>query len=209
MSRVFINNHPVVQHKLTILRDKNTGSKEFRELTSEIAQFLTYEFTRDLKTQDVEIDTPLSKMKGCYINLKDIVVVPILRAGTVLAEGILKLLPTAKVGHVGVYRDHQTLKPITYYVKTPPIINDSLFIVVDPMLATGGSAIEAIRLIKERGARKISFVCILAAPEGIKNLHKAHPGVDIYTASVDDCLDERGYILPGLGDAGDRLFGTK
>lgn len=209
MSRVFINNHPVVQHKLTILRDKNTGSKEFRELTSEIAQFLTYEFTRDLKTQDVEIDTPLSKMKGCYINLKDIVVVPILRAGTVLAEGILKLLPTAKVGHVGVYRDHETLKPITYYVKTPPISKDTIFILVDPMLATGGSAIEAIRLIKERGAHKISFVCILAAPEGIKNLHKTYPNVDIYTASVDDCLDERGYILPGLGDAGDRLFGTK
>ncbi len=209
MSRVFINNHPVVQHKLTILRDKNTGSKEFRELISEIAQFLTYEFTRDLKTQDVEIDTPLSKMKGCYINLKDIVVVPILRAGTVLAEGILKLLPTAKVGHVGVYRDHETLKPITYYVKTPPISKDTIFILVDPMLATGGSAIEAIRLIKERGAHKISFVCILAAPEGIKNLHKTYPNVDIYTASVDDCLDERGYILPGLGDAGDRLFGTK
>ncbi|MBT9164257.1 MAG: Uracil phosphoribosyltransferase [candidate division WS2 bacterium] len=209
MSRVFINNHPVVQHKLTILRDKNTGSKEFRELTSEVAQFLTYEFTRDLKTQDVEIDTPLSKTKGCYLNLKDIVIVPILRAGTVLAEGILKLLPTAKVGHVGVYRDHETLKPITYYVKTPPITNDTIFIVVDPMLATGGSAIEAIRLIKDRGARKISFVCIIAAPEGIKNLHKAHPSVDIYTASVDDHLDEKGYILPGLGDAGDRLFGTK
>ncbi len=209
MKRVFINNHPVIQHKLTILRDKNTGPKEFRELTSEIAQFLTYEISRGFKTQEIDIETPLTKTKGSQVNFKEVVVVPILRAGTVLAEGILKLLPTAKVGHVGIYRDHETLKPVTYYIKTPNLNKDTYVIVVDPMLATGGSAVETINLLKQRGAAKISFVCILAAPEGIRNLQETHPQVDIYTAAVDDSLNEKGYIIPGLGDAGDRLFGTK
>lgn len=209
MNKVFINNHPVVQHKLTILRDKNTGPKEFRELTSEIAQLLTYEISRFFKTQEIEIETPLAKMKGSQINFKEVVVIPILRAGTILAEGILKLLPTAKLGHIGIYRDHETLKPVTYYVKTPPINKDTYVIVVDPMLATGGSAVETINVLRKKGAEKIIFVCLVAAPEGIKNLQKEHPQIDIYTAAVDERLNDNGYIIPGLGDAGDRLFGTK
>jgi uracil phosphoribosyltransferase len=201
--------HPLVQHKLTKLRDKNTQPKEFRELLSEISSLMLYEVTRDLPLKEVEVETPLGKAKGKVLNNKDLAIVPILRAGLVMAEGMLQILPSAKVGHIGLYRDPNTLQPVQYYTKLPEDINEREVIVVDPMLATGGSAIAAISILKSKEVKNIKFVCIIAAPEGIKAFQKVHPDVEIYTAAVDEYLNDHGYIVPGLGDAGDRLFGTK
>jgi len=201
--------HPLVQHKLTKLRDKNTQPKEFRELLSEISSLMLYEVTRDLPLKEVEVKTPLGKAKGKVLNNKDLAIVPILRAGLVMAEGMLQILPSAKVGHIGLYRDPNTLQPVQYYTKLPEDINEREVIVVDPMLATGGSAIAAISILKSREVKNIKFVCIIAAPEGIKAFQEVHPDVEIYTAAVDEYLNDHGYIVPGLGDAGDRLFGTK
>jgi uracil phosphoribosyltransferase len=202
-------NHPLVQHKLTRLRDKNTQPKEFRELLSEISSLMLYEVTRDLPLKEVEVETPLGKAKGKVLNNKDLAIVPILRAGLVMAEGMLQILPSAKVGHIGLYRDPNTLQPVQYYTKLPEDINEREVIVVDPMLATGGSAIAAISILKSKEVKNIKFVCIIAAPEGIKAFQEVHPDVEIYTAAVDEYLNDHGYIVPGLGDAGDRLFGTK
>jgi len=201
--------HPLVQHKLTKLRDKNTQPKEFRELLSEISSLMLYEVTRDLPLKEVEVKTPLGKAKGKVLNNKDLAIVPILRAGLVMAEGMLQILPSAKVGHIGLYRDPNTLQPVQYYTKLPEDINEREVIVVDPMLATGGSAIAAISILKSKEVKNIKFVCIIAAPEGIKAFQEVHPDVEIYTAAVDEYLNDHGYIVPGLGDAGDRLFGTK
>uniref|UniRef100_A0A7C3MK08 Uracil phosphoribosyltransferase n=1 Tax=Dictyoglomus thermophilum TaxID=14 RepID=A0A7C3MK08_DICTH len=201
--------HPLVQHKLTKLRDKNTQPKEFRELLSEISSLMLYEVTRDLPLKEVEVETPLGKAKGKVLNNKDLAIVPILRAGLVMAEGMLQILPSAKVGHIGLYRDPNTLQPVQYYTKLPEDISEREVIVVDPMLATGGSAIAAISILKSKQVKNIKFVCIIAAPEGIKAFKEVHPDVEIYTAAVDEYLNDHGYIVPGLGDAGDRLFGTK
>ncbi len=209
MAKVFVFDHPLIQHKLTHVRDKNTGTKEFRELVDEIATLMAFEITRDLPVKEVEIETPVAKTKSKVLSGKKIGVVPILRAGIGMVDGILKLIPTAKVGHIGLYRDPETLKPVEYYVKLPSDIEERDFIVVDPMLATGGSAVEAINSLKKRGAKNIKFMCLIAAPEGVEAVTKAHDDVDIYIAALDEKLDEKGYIIPGLGDAGDRLFGTK
>ncbi|EFI84753.1 Uracil phosphoribosyltransferase [Listeria grayi] len=209
MSNVHIINHPLVQHKLTIVRDKNTGTKAFRELVDEIATLMAYEITRDMELEDFEVETPIQKMTAKTLTGKKLGVVPILRAGLGMQDGILKLIPAAKVGHVGLYRDHDSLEPVEYFVKLPSDVEERLFIVVDPMLATGGSAIMAIDCLKKRGAKNIKFMCLVAAPEGVAALEKAHPDVDIYIAGLDEKLNEEGYIVPGLGDAGDRLFGTK
>lgn len=209
MSNVHIINHPLVQHKLTIVRDKNTGTKAFRELVDEIATLMAYEITRDMELEDFEVETPIQKMTAKTLTGKKLGVVPILRAGLGMQDGILKLIPAAKVGHVGLYRDHDSLEPVEYFVKLPSDVEERLFIVVDPMLATGGSAIMAIDCLKKRGAKNIKFMCLVAAPEGVAALEKAHPDVDIYIAGLDEKLNDEGYIVPGLGDAGDRLFGTK
>lgn len=209
MANVHIINHPLVQHKLTIVRDKNTGTKAFRELVDEIATLMAYEITRDMELEDFEVETPIQKMTAKTLTGKKLGVVPILRAGLGMQDGILKLIPAAKVGHVGLYRDHDSLEPVEYFVKLPSDVEERLFIVVDPMLATGGSAIMAIDCLKKRGAKNIKFMCLVAAPEGVAALEKAHPDVDIYIAGLDEKLNEEGYIVPGLGDAGDRLFGTK
>lgn len=209
MGKVYIFDHPLIQHKLTYIRKKETGTKEFRELVDEIATLMAFEATRDLPLDEIEIETPVAKTKAKVLAGKKLGVVPILRAGMGMVDGILKLIPAAKVGHVGLYRDPETLKPVEYYVKFPSDIEERDFIVVDPMLATGGSAIEAINSLKKRGAKHIIFMCLIAAPEGLKALEEAHPDVDIYIASLDEKLNEQGYIVPGLGDAGDRLFGTK
>lgn len=208
MSRVQVMDHPLIQHKLTILRDKNTGTKDFREAVNEIARLMAFEVSRDMPLQDVEIETPLVKSIQKKLAGKKVAIIPILRAGLGMVDGILDLIPAAKVGHVGMYRDHETLEPVEYFIKLPSDINERLLLVVDPMLATGGSAIVAIDSLKKRGATTIKFVCLVAAPEGVAALEKAHPDVDIFTAALDERLDENGYILPGLGDAGDRLFGT-
>lgn len=208
MSKVQVMDHPLIQHKLTILRDKNTGTKDFREAVNEIARLMAFEVSRDMPLQDVEIETPLVKSIQKELAGKKVAIIPILRAGLGMVDGILDLIPAAKVGHVGMYRDHETLEPVEYFVKLPSDINERQLLVVDPMLATGGSAIAAIDSLKKRGATTIKFVCLVAAPEGVEALEKAHPDVDIYTAALDERLDENGYILPGLGDAGDRLFGT-
>ena len=208
MSKVQVMDHPLIQHKLTILRDKNTGTKDFREAVNEIARLMAFEVSRDMPLQDVEIETPLVKSIQKELAGKKVAIIPILRAGLGMVDGILDLIPAAKVGHVGMYRDHETLEPVEYFVKLPSDINERQLLVVDPMLATGGSAIAAIDSLKKRGATSIKFVCLVAAPEGVEALEKAHPDVDIYTAALDERLDENGYILPGLGDAGDRLFGT-
>ncbi|AEB30361.1 uracil phosphoribosyltransferase [Carnobacterium sp. 17-4] len=208
MSKVQVMDHPLIQHKLTILRDKNTGTKDFREAVNEIARLMAFEVSRDMPLQDVEIETPLVKSIQKELAGKKVAIIPILRAGLGMVDGILDLIPAAKVGHVGMYRDHETLEPVEYFVKLPSDINERQLLVVDPMLATGGSAIVAIDSLKKRGATTIKFVCLVAAPEGVEALEKAHPDVDIYTAALDERLDENGYILPGLGDAGDRLFGT-
>lgn len=209
MGKVYVFDHPLIQHKLTYIRKKETGTKEFRELVDEIATLMAFEATRDLPLDEIEIETPVAKTKSNVLSGKKIGVVPILRAGMGMVDGILKLIPTAKVGHIGLYRDPETLKPVEYYVKFPSDIEERDFIVVDPMLATGGSAIEAINSLKKRGAKHIIFMCLIAAPEGLKALEDAHPDVDIYIAGLDEKLNEKSYIVPGLGDAGDRLFGTK
>ncbi|MCK8059873.1 MULTISPECIES: uracil phosphoribosyltransferase [unclassified Fusibacter] len=209
MSKVFEMDHPLIQHKLSIIRDKNTGSKEFRELVREVSMLMAYEVTRELPLEDTEIETPIMKMTGKTIAGRKQGIVPILRAGLGMVDGFLNLLPAAKVGHVGLYRDPETLEPVEYYCKMPADIEDRDLYVVDPMLATGGSAIAAIRFIKQRGAKSIKFVCLLGCPEGIKAVQDAHPDVDIYVAKIDEKLNDHAYIIPGLGDAGDRLFGTK
>lgn len=209
MGKVYVFDHPLIQHKLTHIRKKETGTKEFRELVDEIATLMAFEATRDLPLDEIEIETPVSKTKSKVLSGKKLGIVPILRAGIGMVDGIVKLIPAAKVGHIGLYRDPETLKPVEYYVKLPSDITERDIFVVDPMLATGGSAIEAIHSLKKRGAKRIKFLCLIAAPEGLKALEEAHPDVDIYIAALDDKLDENGYIVPGLGDAGDRLFGTK
>ncbi|WP_208560972.1 uracil phosphoribosyltransferase [Marinilactibacillus kalidii] len=208
MGNLQVINHPLIQHKLTIIRDKNTGTKYFREVVNEIARLLAYEVSREMPLEDVEIETPLVTSTQKQLSGKKVVIVPILRAGLGMVDGMLDLIPAAKVGHVGMYRDHETMEPVEYFVKLPSDLPDRQLLVVDPMLATGGSAVAAIDALKKRGATNIKFVCLVAAPEGVKVLQDAHPDVDIYSASLDERLDERGYILPGLGDAGDRLFGT-
>ncbi|USS86848.1 MULTISPECIES: uracil phosphoribosyltransferase [Fructilactobacillus] len=208
MSKFHVMNHPLIQHKLSIIRDKNTGTNEFREVVNEIANLMAFEVTRDMPLKDVEIETPMGKATTKKLAGKKVAVVPILRAGIGMVDGILELLPSARVGHVGMYRDEKTFEPHEYFVKLPSDIEDREVLVVDPMLATGGSAIMAIDALKKRGAKNIKFVCLVAAPEGVKALEEAHPDVEIYAAALDDRL-EHGYIVPGLGDAGDRLFGTK
>ena len=209
MANVHILDHPLIQHKVTLIRDNSTGSKEFRELVEEVALLMTYEVTRDLPLKEVEIQTPVHRTRSNVISGKKVAVVPILRAGLGMVDGVLRLIPAAKVGHIGLYRDPDTLEPVEYYCKLPTDLEERELIVVDPMLATGGSASAAIDFIKQRGGCNIKFVCLIAAPEGVEKLTKDHPDVDIYTASVDERLNEHGYIVPGLGDAGDRLYGTK
>lgn len=204
-----ITNHPLIQHKLSILRDKRTGSKEFRSLISEIANLLCYEATRDLPLMEVDVETPISKCKTKVIAGKKLCFVPILRAGTGMLDGVLQMVPSAKVGHIGMYRDPETALPVPYYCKLPDDIAHREVFVLDPMLATGGSAIDAINQIKKDNPMSVKFMCIIAAPEGLEALQKAHPDVDIYCAALDDHLNEHKYIVPGLGDAGDRIFGTK
>ncbi len=208
-TNVLFMNHPLIQHKLTILRDKNTGSKEFREIVSEIAALMCYEATRDLPLREIEIETPVAIAKAKQIAGRKLAFIPILRAGVGMVGGVTNLVPAAKVGHIGLYRDPETLSPIEYYNKLPSDIEEREVIVLDPMLATGGSAIDAINIIKKSKPKSIKFMCIIAAPEGMQALSKAHPDVQIYCASLDEKLDENGYIVPGLGDAGDRIFGTK
>lgn len=201
--------HPLLEHKLAILRDKKTGTKEFRELISEITLFLCYEAMKDAKLHEVEVETPIKKMKANMIDENNYIFVPILRAGTGMIDGIVKMIPNAKIGHIGLYRDEETVKPVRYYYKMPSGISEKEIIVIDPMLATGGSGIDAITLLKEDGAKKIKFLSIIAAPEGLKKMSEAHPDVQIYCAAIDEGLNEASYIVPGLGDAGDRIFGTK
>lgn len=208
-NNVSLLNHPLLQHKLTLLRDKQTGSKEFREMVSEIAMLMCYEATRDLPLKEVEIETPVALAKTKVISGKKLAFIPILRAGLGMVEGVLQMVPAAKVGHIGLYRDPESLRPVDYYVKLPDDICEREVILLDPMLATGGSAVEAIALLKRKGVQHIKFMCIIAAPEGMKALSDAHPDVPVFCAALDDHLNEHGYIVPGLGDAGDRLFGTK
>lgn len=202
-------NHPMVTHKLSILRDKKTSTKEFREIVSELAIILCYEATKNIKVHDVTIETPLEEYQTQCINEDDFAFVPILRAGMSMVDGILKVMPTAKIGHIGLYRNEETLEPVEYYYKMPLNIEKREVFVLDPMLATGGSAIATIDRLKKDGVQKINFLCVIASPEGIKALKKAHSDIKIYCACVDRCLNENGYILPGLGDAGDRVYGTK
>lgn len=209
MSKPFIMDHPLIQHKLTLMRDKNTGSKEFRELTAEIAMLVCYEATRDLPLIEVETETPMAVAKTKVIAGRKLAFVPILRAGMGMIDGVMAMVPAAKVGHIGLYRDPVTHTPVEYYCKLPSDIAERDVIVLDPMLATGGSAVDAITMIKERGVQHIKFMCIIAAPEGMKALTDAHPDVQVYCAALDDHLDENKYIVPGLGDAGDRIYGTK
>lgn len=201
--------HPLIDNKLSILRNKKTGTKEFRELISEISMFLCYEALKDAKTETAEIETPVAKTKVNKINEDDYAFIPILRAGTGMLDGLIKVLPNAKIGHIGLFRNETTLKPVRYYYKVPKDIDKKQVVVLDPMLATGGSSIDAITMLKEEGAKNIKFLCIISAPEGIKKLQEVHPDVEIYTSAVDEHLNEKGYIVPGLGDAGDRIFGTK
>lgn len=209
MGKFQVIDHPLIQHKLTMIREKNCGTKVFREVVNEIAMLMAYEVSRDMPLEDVVIETPMGKSTQKTLSGKKVAIIPILRAGIGMVDGILELIPAAKVGHVGLYRDEETLQPHEYFVKLPEDIESRQLFVVDPMLATGGSAIMAIDSLKERGASNIKFVCLVAVPEGVKALQEAHPDVDIYTAALDERLNEDGYIVPGLGDAGDRLFGTK
>lgn len=208
MGKINEINHPLIQHKLSIIRDKNTSTKDIKELVSEVAMLMTFEVTRNLELENVKVETPISiadckKLKG-----KKLAIVPILRAGLGFVEGILKVIPSAKIGHIGMYRDEETLKPVEYFCKLPNDIEERDVIVVDPMLATGGSAIDAIGQLIKRGARRIKFMCLIAAPEGIKALNEKYPDIEIYIGQIDERLNDKGYIVPGLGDAGDRLFGT-
>lgn len=209
MSNLYVVDHPLIQHKLTIMRDKNTGSKDFRALLDEISMLMGYEVTRNLETVEVEVETPITVAKFKTLKAPKLSVVPILRAGLGMSDGLVRLAPFAKVGHIGLYRDPETLEPVEYYCKLPSDVEKSTIIVVDPMLATGGSSIAAIQFLKNRGCSQIRLMCLIAAPEGIEAVQKAHPDVDIYVAAVDECLNEHAYIVPGLGDAGDRIFGTK
>ena len=209
MSTFHLVDHPLIQHKLTIMRNKNTSSKDFRELLDEISMLMGYEITRNLPLKDVEIETPLERAKFKMIAGKKLAIVPILRAGLGMVDGLLRLVPVARVGHIGLYRDPDTHEPVEYYCKMPPDIDKRLVIVVDPMLATGGSAADAITMVKARGAKNVLLMCLVAAPEGVKKVQDAHPDVDIYCAALDKQLNEHAYIVPGLGDAGDRIFGTK
>ena len=206
--QVNIIDHPLIQHKLTIMRKKETSSADFRKLLEEITMLMGYEATRDLPLEDVEIETPIQKTVGKRLTGKKIAIVPVLRAGFGMVQGLLDLIPSARIGVIGLYRDPETLKPVEYYCKLPNIENRS-FIIVDPMLATGGSSVAAIQMLKDRGVKDIRLMCLVAAPEGVDTVNKAHPDVKIYTAAVDECLNEHGYIVPGLGDAGGRIFGTK
>lgn len=208
MSKLTVFDHPLIQHKLTIIRDKNVGTKEFREIVDEIASLMAYEVTRELSVEDVEIETPVAKTTQKQLAGKKLAIVPILRAGLGMVDGIMKLIPAARIGHIGMYRDEESLEPVEYFVKLPEDIDQREVLVVDPMLATGGSAVMAIDALKKRGATKIKLITLVSAPVGVETVQKAHPDVDIYTAGLDEGLNEHGYIIPGLGDAGDRLFGT-
>ena len=208
MSELHVINHPLIQHKLTHMRKTETGPKDFRQLLKEISMLMGYEVTRDLPLEDIEIETPIQKMTAKVISGKKVAIVPILRAGLGMVDGLLDLVPVAKVGHIGLYRDPDTHEPHEYYCKLPTDIGERIVIVVDPMLATGGSAADAITMLKKHGCTNIRFECLVSAPEGIKRVQEAHPDVDIYTAAVDERLNDHAYIIPGLGDAGDRLFGT-
>ena len=209
MSKVCVFDHPLIQHKLSILREKSTSVKEFRELISEIAMLMCYEATRDLPLEEIEIETPGAKAKGKHIAGRKLAIVPILRAGLGMGDGMVSMMPNVKVGHIGLFRDPETLEPVKYYFKMPPDIEERDVIVVDPMLATGGSASAAIQFLKDDGVKHIKLMCIIGAPEGVKRMQEDHPDVDIFVAALDDHLNEHGYIVPGLGDAGDRIFGTK
>ena len=209
MSKVHVFDHPLIQHKLSYIREAQTGTKEFRELVDEVGMLMAYEVTRDLELQDVEIETPVTKMTAKRLAGKKLAIVPILRAGLGMTEGILSLVPAARVGHIGLYRDPETLEAVEYFSKMPQDIDEREIIVVDPMLATGASAIEAITSLKNKGAKNIRFMCLIAAPEGVEKMKEAHDDVDIYIAALDEKLNDKAYITPGLGDAGDRLFGTK
>ena len=209
MAKTFIMNHPLISHKIGIIRKKETGTKEFRENISEIAMLLCYEATRGLELEVVEIATPICRTVPKELKGRKLSVVPILRAGLGMVEGMLAMIPAAKVGHIGLYRDPQTLKPVEYYCKLPADVGERQIFVVDPMFATGGSAIAAVQMLKEHGCKKLCFLCIIAAPEGVRAFQEAHPDVDLYIGALDDHLNEHGYIVPGLGDAGDRIFGTK
>ena len=208
MSEVHVMDHPLIQHKISYIRREDVGTKEFREVISEIASLMCYEATRDLKLQDVTIKTPICEMVGKELTGKKLAVVPILRAGLGMVDGMLSLIPAAKVGHIGLYRDPETLEPVEYYCKLPADCSEREVFVVDPMLATGGSSAAAIQMLKDKGVKHIRFMCILAAPEGVKKMQEAHPDVDMYIGALDDHLNDHGYIVPGLGDAGDRIFGT-
>ena len=209
MSTLHVIDHPLITHKLTIMRRKETGSKDFRELLNEIAMLMGYEITRDLPLEDIEIETPVSKMIAKTISGKKLAIVPILRAGLGMVDGLLSLVPVAKVGHIGLYRDPATHKPVEYYCKLPADIEERITIVVDPMLATGGSSSDALTMLKAKGIKNLKLMCLVAAPEGVRKVQEEHPDVDIYIAALDDHLNENAYIIPGLGDAGDRIFGTK
>ena len=209
MSKVQVMDHPLIQHKVNSIRRKEVGSQEFREIVGEIAALMCYEATRDLKLQDVEIETPICKMVGKELSGKKLAVVPILRAGLGMVDGMLSMIPAAKVGHIGLYRDPETYEPVEYYCKLPADCDEREVFVVDPMLATGGSSVAAIQMLKEKGVKHIRFMCIIAAPEGVERMQKEHPDVDIYIGALDEKLNEHKYIIPGLGDAGDRIFGTK
>jgi uracil phosphoribosyltransferase len=209
MGKLHVIDHPLVQHKLSLMRDKNTGTKEFRELLDEVATLMAYEVTRNLRLKEIEVETPICPCRTKVIDGRMLGIIPILRAGLGMVDGIMRLIPGAKVGHIGLYRDPETLMPVEYYCKLPSDATERELIVLDPMLATGGSSAAAIRFLKERGCRNIRLVCLIGAPEGIAHVQKEHPDIDIYIAAVDEKLNEHGYIVPGLGDAGDRLFGTK
>jgi len=209
MGNICVLDHPLIQHKLALIRDENTSSKEFRSLVEEVSMLMAYEVTRDFPLEDVQVQTPVALAQAKKIAGRKVALVPILRAGLGMVDGMLKLIPAAKVGHIGLYRDHETLKPVEYYCKMPTDVEERDIILIDPMLATGGSAAAAIGFMKDRGAKSIKLMCLIAAPEGIKAVQEAHPDVDIFVAAVDEKLNEHAYIIPGLGDAGDRLFGTK
>lgn len=209
MSKVVVMEHPLIQHKIGVIRRKETGSKDFRAMIGEIASLITYEATKDLKLQDVEIETPICKTTVKELAGKKMAIVPILRAGLGMVDGMLAMIPSAKVGHIGLYRNEETLEPVEYYCKLPADCDEREVFVVDPMLATGGSSVAAIQMLKDKGVKNIRFMCIIAAPEGVERMTKAHPDVDLYIGALDDHLNEQKYIVPGLGDAGDRIFGTK